>query len=448
MSVVLIALDTTRPDHLGCYGYERPTTPNIDKLAEKGVVFENAFASDVPTQPCFTSVFSGRRGVQTRIVTHGQPEEELRDLGVPFFTQILAAEGVRTAAVSTLYSMRPWFARGFEHYMRPNYSRTTQRVTGDDINGLALPWLRAYGKEEFFLFIHYWDPHTPYDLIPEKYWNMFYEGDPYDPNNRSLERVWENLAWRDFAKGKIQRLSDGKRIITDMEYVLARYDACIKYTDDKIGEVMEVLDGLGVVEDTLFVIFSDHGESFTEHECAIDHVSCYDEVAHVPLVFSHPSLASGGKTIDELVQMTDVAPTVLEVFGKKVPEEYQGRSLWPLVRGETEQGYKAVYCNQGLWQARRMIRTRRWKLIKTIDPGVWDLPEVELFNVEEDPKETRNLHGVEKGTAAEMELQMTSWLDKELGIRPDPLRVCAERGIAWRRLRAVREGLWKPRSGR
>jgi arylsulfatase len=439
MRVVFIALDTTRPDHLSCYGYHRPTTPNIDRLAEGGVIFENAYASDVPTQPCFTSVFSGRRGVKTGIVTHGQPQEEILESKVPFFTEALAREGIQTAAVSTLYSFRPWFARGFQHYMRPKYAASVQKVIGDDINELALPWLRAYGQKDFFLFIHYWDPHTPYHLIPEKYWDMFYDGDPYDPDNRSLDPNKEVPAWWRFKGNLVRALGDGTREVTDMEYVLARHDACIKYVDDKVGEVIEVLENLKVLDDTLFIIFSDHGEAFTEHDCSIDHVSCYEEVCHVPLIFSHPSLASGGKKAECLVQMIDVAPTILESFGISAPELYQGRSLWPIIQGDTDKGYETVYCNQGLWQANRMIRTNRWTLIKNIDTGVWDKPATELFDMKNDPKQAKNLYEVETDVAGELELRLARWLEAQLGERPDPLRVCAERGIAGTRMREAQQ---------
>jgi len=439
MRVVFVALDTTRPDRLSCYGHHNPTTPNIDRLAERGVIFENAYASDVPTQPCFTSIFSGRRGVKTRIVTHGQPEEEILEPKVPFFTEALAIEGIQTAAVSTLYSFRSWFARGFQHYIRPKYAAGVQRVIADDINEQALPWLRAYGQKDFFLFLHYWDPHTPYHLIPEEYWDMFYDGDPYDPDNRSLDANKEIPAWWNFKKWTVNALGDGKREITDIEYVLARHDACVKYVDDKIGEVIEVLDRMKVLEDTLFVFFSDHGEAFTEHDCSIDHVSCYEEVCHVPLILSHPSMASGGKKVESLVQMIDVAPTILEAFDVSVPEQYQGRSLWPIIRGETDKLYNTVYCNQGLWQTNRMIRTDRWALIKNVDTGVWDKPATELFDMKNDPKQTKNLCESESDAAAQLELRMARWLEGQLGARPDPLCVCAERGFAGSRMREAQQ---------
>ncbi len=439
MRTVFVALDTTRYDRLSCYGNARPTTPNIDKLAERGVIFKNAYASDVPTQPCFTSLFSGRRGVKTGIVTHGQAEETILEPRVPFFPEVLASEGVQTAAVSTLYSFSSWFARGFQHYMRPKYAASVQKVIADDINELALPWLRAYGQKDFFLFLHYWDPHTPYHLIPDRYWNIFYNGDPYDPENRSLEPNKEIAAWWNFKRWAVHALGDGTREVTDIEYVLARHDACIRYVDEKVGEVVEVLEEMKVLDDTLFIFFSDHGEAFTEHDCAIDHVSCYEEVCHVPLVFSHSSLASGGREVDSLVQMIDVAPTLLEWFGVPVPEQYQGRSLWPVIREETEKLYDAVYCNQGLWQANRMIRTHRWALIKNIDTGVWEKPATELFDMKEDPKQTRNVYDTEPEAAAELEVRLARWLEGQLGARPDPLRVSVERGIAGTRMREAQQ---------
>jgi len=194
MKVILLVIDTLRADHLGCYGYSRDTSPNIDRIAREGTLFENAYPSDVPTQPSFTSMFTGQRGIITGIVSHSRTEN--LDENVPFFTEILARKGITTAAVSTLYMMRRWFARGFKYYMNPvaGVRRRLQQVDAEEINGMAIPWLRDHKKEDFFLFIHYWDPHAIY-LPPEPYRRLFYDGDETDPENRSVEALKKQLVW-------------------------------------------------------------------------------------------------------------------------------------------------------------------------------------------------------------------------------------------------------------
>lgn len=117
MKVILLVIDTLRADHLGCYGYNRETSPCIDSIAEEGVLFEYAYPTDVPTQPSFTSMFTGLRGIETGIVSHSQTEQLSEE--IPCFPEILSSNGIVTAAVSTLYMMRRWFARGFRYYMNP-----------------------------------------------------------------------------------------------------------------------------------------------------------------------------------------------------------------------------------------------------------------------------------------------------------------------------------------
>ena len=154
MKVILLVIDTLRADHLGCYGYHRETSPNIDRLAEKSILYGNAYSSDVPTQPSFTSMFTGRRGIHTGIVSHSETESLSED--VPYLTEVLAQNGVTTAAVSTLYMMRRWFARGFHYYFNPvaGQRRRLQQVDAEEINGVALPWIREHRGEDFFLFVH------------------------------------------------------------------------------------------------------------------------------------------------------------------------------------------------------------------------------------------------------------------------------------------------------
>lgn len=237
MKVLYVVFDTLRADHLGCYGYGRKTSPNIDRLAEEGVVFRNAYASDVPTQPSYTSMFTGRRGISTGVVSHS-PEENLND-NIPFLPQVLANEGIVTGAVSTLYHMKKYFSRGFMTYMNPmaGNPKMVQLLTAEQANKSAIPWLKEHAKEDWFFFLHYWDPHAPY-CPPRAYQDLYYQGNKNDPRNRSLDRLKEEGILYPF----IQRLfwSMGGDI-TDLEYVISQYDAEITYVDEKFGEIISVL---------------------------------------------------------------------------------------------------------------------------------------------------------------------------------------------------------------
>ncbi|OYT43871.1 hypothetical protein B6U84_05330 [Candidatus Bathyarchaeota archaeon ex4484_40] len=264
MKVILFVIDTLRADHLGCYGYGKETSPNIDRLADEGVLFENAYPSDVPTQPSFTSMFTGQRGIMTGVVSHSRTESLSES--IPYLTEILAQNGVTTAAVSTLYMMRRWFARGFKYYMNPvaGIRRKLQQVDAEEINEMALPWIREHKDEDFFLFVHYWDPHSIY-RPPEPYRRLFYQGDETDPENRSLDVLRTQPVWP-FIKRHLDAMKEN---ITDIEYVIAQYDGEIRYADDNFGELLNLLEDLGIYDETAIIFTSDHGESLmsTNRRC-------------------------------------------------------------------------------------------------------------------------------------------------------------------------------------
>jgi arylsulfatase A-like enzyme len=432
MKIVFIVIDTLRADHLKCYGYSENTSPNIDKIASEGVLFERAYASDVPTQPSYTSMFTGQRGVKTGIVSHSLTE----DLGyeLPYLSGILGANGHLTAAVSTLYMMRRWFAEGFHYYMNPYAGRPRallQQVDADDINAMAIPWIKANANKDFFIFIHYWDPHTRYEP-PEKYRGMFYKGeDPTDPRNSSLRDLKRSVLWPFYKRllDSMKAANNFERDISDIEFVRAQYDGEIRYVDDKIGELIQTLTDLGVIDETLLILTSDHGESLGEHNEYFDHCTVYEPIVHVPLIIRYPKEFRKGDRIKELVQLIDIPYTILKLANIAIPETFEGKDLRSIANKEIE-GYGEVYSNQGLWTAKRTIITKDgWKLIETIDPGFWECPPLELYNLRKDPKETENLALEEEEVVKELMLKMTMWLKKELGIRPDPLRLIASRGL-------------------
>jgi arylsulfatase len=439
LKVVYIVVDTLRADHLGCYGYHRDTSPNIDRLAEESVVYDYAFPSDVPTQPSYTSMFTGLRGINNGVVSHSASETLSED--IPFLPEALAQNGITTAAVSTLYSMRRWFARGFQQYMNPaaGNPRLIQQVNAEDINNLALPWIRDHKDEDFFLFLHYWDPHGLY-MPPEEYRGLFYDGDPYDPGNHSLDILKAHPIWS-FTKSQIDAIGEG---ITDLEYIVAQYDGEIRYTDDHIKQLLDHLDVLGIDDETVIILTSDHGESMGEHHFYFDHFEVYDTTIHVPLIMRHPQGTPEGKHVTDLIQSTtSIAPTVLNLFDLDLPSYMKGKDLTK-VANDIEQGDPVIYSNQGLWTAKRAMRIKEWKLIKTTHKAFWDTPEKELFRIDRDPGETENLTDTESEIVDMMELEMTRWAERELQGKPDPLDLIVSYGLPvydWVEIVSKRTGL-------
>ena len=439
MKVILFVIDTLRADHLGCYGYGKETSPNIDRLADEGVLFENAYPSDVPTQPSFTSMFTGQRGIMTGVVSHSRTESLSES--IPYLTEILAQNGVTTAAVSTLYMMRRWFARGFKYYMNPvaGIRRKLQQVDAEEINEMALPWIREHKGEDFFLFVHYWDPHSIY-RPPEPYRRLFYQGDETDPENRSLDVLRTQPVWP-FIKRHLDAMKEN---ITDIEYVIAQYDGEIRYADDNFGELLNLLEDLGIYDETALIFTSDHGESLGEHHFYFDHCDVYEPTVHVPLIVRCPERLPEGRRVRDLVQSTlSVAPTVLDLFGLEVPKSMEGKSLIEISEGKVD-GYEEIYVNQGLWTAKRAVRVGRWKLIKTLDKSFWETPETELYDLEADPGEVRNLAEDEPEVVDRLELRMYRWLRRKLGKRVDPLELIVKEGLPaykWVRIAAEQTGL-------
>ncbi|UCC69530.1 MAG: sulfatase [Armatimonadota bacterium] len=427
MRVLLVFFDTMRYDHASFNGYERKTTPVLDQLAGEAAVFASCYATDVPTQPCYTATLTGQRGIRTGVVSHGQPEETIPS-SLETLPMALAGRGVLTAAVSTLCRFRRWFAQGFVHYLQPDVTTWLQHVTCEDVNREAVPWLKAHAQQDFFLFLHYWDPHTPYSMLPKKHLDKFYSGDPRDPANKSLEDLRSRPLMHFFISGAVPELREG---LTDIEYPIAQYDGEINYADDHFAEVLDVLEKNGVLDDTMIIFTSDHGEAMRgEHGIYFDHMDAYEQVSHVPLlVWSPPRVKP--RRISSFVQHVDLAPTILETFGVAVPEGRDGKSLWPLLQGETTRHRDFAVTNQGLWSAQRAYRTKTWTLVRTYAQGmVVEAPEWELFNREKDPSESRNLANTETTALAELKAEYLEWTDRESGGGPDPLRIAAHRSAA------------------
>jgi arylsulfatase A-like enzyme len=421
MKCLLVFVDTLRPDHLGCYGYDLDTSPNIDRLAGESVVVDRCYPTDVPTQPSYTSTFSGQRGIVNGVVTHA-PHEWL-DESSPWLPSILQANSHATGAVSTLYHMKAYFSRGFSHYMNPiaGSPALTQRVTADQTNSFAIPWLREHAEDDFLLFVHYWDVHEY--KAPEEYRRLFYDGDERDPSNRSLDQAKKSTIWP-FLERKIKYVGEG---ITDADYVRAQYDAALRYVDDKLGEVLATLGDLGIMDDTLVVLTSDHGESLGQHSIYFDHASVYEDTARVPLMVRSPDFRP--IKVRGFVQLVDLAPTILELAGLAKPPQMQGESLLPLLRGQTENVRDTAYVNQGAWQAKRAMIGDRWKYTRCIHQGFWPCPSEELYDLSEDPGELNDLSQDRPEVLDRMAIGLRRWEEGQIGTRTDPLVLATDKGL-------------------
>lgn len=440
MKIVFVSLDTLRASRLGCYGYAMPTSPHMDRIASEGVLFERAYASDIPTEVAHTSVFTGKRGLTTGIVSHGSTLTQLPKT-TAWLPQLLRSAGFTTGAVDNLYQLKEWFARGFRYYTN-SVNERRRWITGHDVNGLAFPWLEEHKDESFFLFLHYWDAHTPY-LPPEEHRAAFYpaDRDPFDPANRSMEPAYNHLAYPFFKHHHYDLVGP----VTDSAYYDAMYDAEIRGLDDRIRELDEHLERLGIREDTLLILFGDHGESLTEHSIYWDHCGLYEPTVHVPIIMRWPNKLPAGRRVSGFVQHADLLPTVLEAARTAAPsgidperlatpDGVDGRSLWPAIRGEAEGAHEAIYLSECAWQAARGIRTERYKYIRTYDAGPFERPPCELYDLTEDPGETSNVADERPDIVRGLQEQLDRWVADTLAGRPDPMEEqLAREGLPFRR---------------
>ncbi len=428
MKIVFISLDTLRAKRLGCYGYPKATSPYLDRIASQGVLFERAYAADIPTEVAHTGIFTGKVGLTTGVVSHGSDLSSLPKT-VKWFPSMLREAGFTTAAVDNMYQLKEWFARGYRYYI--NSVGKERWIDGRTVNDLAKAWLREHKDEDFFLFLHYWDAHTPY-LPPEPYIPMFYDmnRDAYDPSNRSMERAYNHRAYPFFKYHHYDLLGP----VTDAEYINALYDAEIRYLDDLLKELDEYLDELGIRQDTLLILFGDHGESLTEHDIYWDHCGLYEATVHVPVIMRWPGRIPEGRRVKGLVQQVDLMPTVLEAAGIAPPDDLDGKSLWPSIRSEAEGTHSVIYLSECAWQASRGIISGDYKLIRTVDAGPFVRPRRELYDLRADPDETVNLAEAQEEMADELERMLARWVEQTLDGREDPMeRQLKSAGLPFRR---------------
>ena len=421
MNVILVSLDTTRADRLSCYGHYRRTSPHIDRVAEEGVLFTDHFSPHIPTYPGHTTLMTGRDIYAHQVTSQSHAPEPTP--GIKMLAEILKEKGYFTGAADNLGR---WFARGFDVYQTYSWDVTAPRDwrKGEAVASAALEVLDIAAAQDkpFFLFFHFWDPHTPY-LPPPPFDRMFYRGDEKDPRNDSMKALW---AFENFNRYFAEWMPG----MTDTEFPKAQYDAEIAYMDACFASVLTRIDELGVTRDTLLVLTADHGEELDEHGHWFDHHGLYDTNLHIPLILRCPDLLPAGQRIGGLTSMLDVAPTILDVLelaDLAAEAGMQGQSLLPLInspsatcRGTTDY----LHITENTWMKKRGIRTHRWKLIVPLEtPDLHGNSDVELYHLPDDPGELRNVAQERPDVVLRLTRLMEEWIETRLSATglPDPL---------------------------
>jgi arylsulfatase len=421
MNIVLIAMDTQRADHLGCYGYSKNTSPFIDSIAKRGVVFEKCYAPNIPTHPSFTTMLTGKEAITHNIINigGGVPIDD----GIKMIQEVLKEKGFNTGAVDT---MGRHFSRGFDTYISPEWDMSDPMTLrrAEHVTDNAVPLIEKLKAEDkpFFLFLHYWDPHTPY-LPPAQYRETFYEGsDPYDVNNHSMDKAWHDEAFKWYFHSWMPG-------VTDANYVNALYDAETRYMDDQLQRVFAALES--VQEDTLVILTADHGEVLNDHDGFYDHHGLYEANVHVPLILFRPGTLPEGKRVTGLVQNLDFMPTWYEMLGLSDETGCEGKSLLPAINGERDGNYEEIYLSEATWQVKRGAVNANYKYIHALQQDQHGGPMTELYDLQADINEQNNIVDSQPEVAAQMEERLQAWIAKRLqetGRDADPAQVQGQCG--------------------
>ncbi len=417
--ILFISLDTVCANKLSVLGATNVSTPNLDAMAAEGAVFTHAFTTDIPTQPSHTALFTGRYGASSGIVSHFHPPAVLAP-ETPWLPEMLRQRGAKTAAVDHLFSMKEWFIRGYDDYLVPP---GRSRSPASQINQLAFPWFSEHVNDDFFCFLHFWDAHIPY-VPPEPFRSQYTKKSSTWTDPQLLERLQARPSYPLFKQNHYDLIGD----VPNLDYIADLHLAEIAYLDHEIGNLFNHLDSLGILDEMIVVVFGDHGEVMYEHESWFDHAGLYDSVVHVPLLIKAPGMIAPTK-VDQLVALVDVFPTMLELLD--MPEEpgINGHSLVPTLSGERAPQRAFVPLSECTWEAKRGIRTDRWKYIRSYDPGLYPCDPEELYDLEADPGETTNVADAYPEVQAELSRCLDQWLVDTLAGKPDPINDVLAEGL-------------------
>jgi arylsulfatase A-like enzyme/MFS family permease len=436
LNILLITLDTTRVDHISCYGYGRPTTPNLDNLSQEGILYKNAYATASWTLPSHASIFTGK--YPAKHGAHYDPDfikvakyldEHQIDQRFEFgdlvqasifplveenitLAEILSERGYRTAGIIGGYMCSSIFglAQGFDYYnekffniekdikillicraVEPffslndfftRYGYSAGDRIASDLNRSALRWLEKNYEEPFFLFINYFDPHAPHlPLSPHDEYFGKTDKSIIVNRNPKWDRSYIRAEW-DLAMS----VRHGRHQLTpeEKEILISRYDSEIRYVDYHLGLLFEKLKSLKIFDNTLIIVTADHGEAFGEHNFMYHKSSLYEEIIHIPLVIKYPYSSRRG-LVEKQVSLVDLMPTVLAYLNCPIPSDVDGKVLEDACHPVIAEDYASWWQSVKGLRSLRAIYEGKYKYIWASDSFH------ELYDLEKDPREEENL---------------------------------------------------------
>ncbi len=442
MRILILDLDTLRPDHLGCYGYRRNTSPNIDKIADQGIRFNNYYCSDAPCLPSRAALISGRFGIHTGAVGHGGTAADMRLEGQNRgFRDKIESQGlpavIRSASMKTV-SISPfaerhsawWFYSGFDEMYNPG---KRGMESAEDITPTALKWIEQNAKNDnWCLHVNYWDAHTPY-RAPADFGNPFADEPLPDwltdetlkrhqqcvgPHGAREVSMYNNIPDPRFPRhpGEVTDMQSLRRMIDG-------YDCGIRYMDGHIGQLFEALAAQGVMDDLAIIITADHGENMGELGIYGEHGTADNLTCRIPMIIRWPD-AGKGLVDNELHYNLDLLPTLCDLLEREKPDDIDGESYVKVITGGKSSGHEYLVLSQCAHVCQRAVRWGDYIYVRSYHDGYHLFDEEMLFDVTNDPYEQNNIAADNPELCKQAVYYMNKWHDemmKSMQWQVDPM---------------------------
>jgi arylsulfatase A-like enzyme len=403
-------IDTLRADHLGCYGYQRTETPNIDNLASSGILFDQAISPLPETGPAVSSIFTSLYPVN-----HGLRDNvHILSEDVLTLAEILRDNGFRSAAFTDTFPFNGLhILQGFDSFQERVPAQASKEEIVQELMEQPLEWFRNTRAEKTLTFIHFFDPHMPYY--------------PLIKSDRTKAIGYLGLFKGDFAPVFALWLKKIPINESDVRYMTSLYDDEVSFVDRCIGYLLRKLEHMGIDEETLIIITADHGESLGDHDYYFDHGDyLYDNQIRVPLIIKYPGLAKKGKIVKTQVRIIDIMPTILQILGIDYDGEIDGVSLLPFIKGKEDKLFGKTFafsesdtisfenpnCRgfiEGVRGKHLSVRKNGMKLIYTPKRSE---AKFELYDLDKDPYELENLIATRVKEGNALKNVLFEWLTK------------------------------------
>jgi arylsulfatase A-like enzyme len=445
MRVLFLDLDTLRPDHLGCYGYHRDTSPNLDRIAAMGVRFDRYYTSDAPCLPSRAALLTGRHGIHTGAVGHGGTAADLRlagpsrqfcDIATDMHSlfAIFNWAGFHTASISPFAQRHSswWFTAGLNELHNPARKRGNE--SAEEVTPTVMKWLDEHAADDnWFLHVNYWDAHTPY-RAPAEFGNPF-ENEPLPPwpdaeavaahqlvaGPHSAREV---MMYDDVPPPRWPRMLGAVRNMDDMRKLIDGYDCGIAYMDSHIGQILDYLAQKGLLDDTAIFVTSDHGENFGELGVYAEHATADHATCRIPMLVKLPG-GKQGHVASGFHSCVDLVPTVAEWLGRPAYAHWDGKSFLSCITEGADVGRDYVVLSQCAHSLQRSVRWGDWLYMRSYHDGYRLFPYEMLFNIADDPYERFDLAEQRPDKIAEGARRLSLWHDDmmrtQLNGAPDPL---------------------------